>query len=241
MILFDKYVDRGKYYYENIDNETYMVIKHGYSIDNCSTYGTKFEYGEINWLVVRNKRHYLFLTCFWGSFLMGLIISLFGSILDYIFKSDLNCYNKFFRTLRTIVYKNSLSLPATALFAFDYTKPCLELKLPTTMLFSNSFTYLTIIIEFPLFAIILIDVLYELYKWRPNATYDLLKTSVKDQPIGRRILRIIMYSILFLIILFFIYLSISIYVKLFLVIHLTHLLLIGSNVFLSIVSILLAS
>lgn len=241
MVLFDKYVGRGKYYYENISNDIYMVVKQGHSIRDCSINGTIFKYGEINWLVVRNKRHYLFLFCFWGAVILALATSLSGSVLEYIFKSDLNWRSKFFRILRSMAYKNSLSIPATVLFAFDYTKPCLKLKKTTFMVFSNSFTYVTIAIECPLLAIIFIDVVYELYKWKPNAGYDLLKTTIENQPTCRKTLHIVLYSILFMIIIFLLYLSLSIYLKLFLLINLPHILLVGSNVLLSIASILLAS
>ena len=75
--------------------------------------------------------------------------------------------------LRSIVYKSSISIPTTVLFAFDYKKPCLELRKTTSMVFSNNFAYLTIAIQLPVLAVILIDVLHEFYKWKPNATYEL--------------------------------------------------------------------
>ena len=127
---------------------------------------------------------------------MAFASSIVGSVLEYIFKSDINCCSKFFRLMRSTFYKISISIPVTVLFAFDYAKPCLQLKKTTFMLFSNTFTYTTIAIQIPLLIIILIDVLYEWYVWKPNATYMLVKTSIRDQPICTKILRILLFSLL---------------------------------------------
>lgn len=54
---FHKYVGRGRYYYQNMSDDTYMVMKEGRTRRDCSVNGTLFKYGEINWLVIRSKRH----------------------------------------------------------------------------------------------------------------------------------------------------------------------------------------
>lgn len=243
MTSFYRYVNRGRYYYQKVSDDTYMVIKQGHSTSSCSVNGTIFKYGEINWLVVRNKRHYLFLLCFWGSIILPLITSLIGAFLEYKFKSDSNCLNKIFRILRAITYKSSISLPVIILFAFDYKQPCLKLKKTTYMIFSNTFTFTVVAIEFPLLIIIFINEIYELYKlyrMRANPTYDLVKTSVDGQPTPRNVLHIVLYAILYLTILFLLYLCLTIYVKLFLVITLPQYLLMGANILLSIGTIALA-
>jgi len=243
MTSFYRYVNRGRYYYQKVSDDTYMVIKQGHSTSSCSVNGTIFKYGEINWLVVRNKRHYLFLLCFWGSIILPLITSLIGAFLEYKFKSDSNCLNKIFRILRATTYKSSISLPVIILFAFDYKQPCLKLKKTTYMIFSNTFTFTVVAIEFPLLIIIFINEIYELYKlyrMRANPTYDLVKTSVDGQPTPRNVLHIVLYAILYLTILFLLYLCLTIYVKLFLVITLPQYLLMGANILLSIGTIALA-
>ncbi|CAF1610274.1 unnamed protein product [Rotaria magnacalcarata] len=133
-------------------------------------------YGEIDWLIRRSKEHFLFLFGFWGALLLSLISSIFGSILEYMFRQNINCCNKFLRSLRSTVYKSSISIPVIVLFAFDYTKPCLELQQTTFMLFSNAFTYITVAIQFPVLIVVFIDVMYEFCTWRPNATYILLSS-----------------------------------------------------------------
>ncbi|CAF4616969.1 unnamed protein product [Rotaria socialis] len=89
----------------------------------------------------------------------------------------MNCCNKFLRSLRSTVYKSSISIPVIVLFAFDYARPCLELQQTTFMLFSNAFTYITVAIQFPVLIVVFIDVMYEFCTWRPNATYILVKGS----------------------------------------------------------------
>ncbi|CAF2027819.1 unnamed protein product [Rotaria magnacalcarata] len=86
----------------------------------------------------------------------------------------MNCCNKFLRSLRSTVYKSSISIPDIVLFAFDYTRPCLELQQTTFMLFSNAFAYITVAIQFPVLIVVFIDVMYEFCTWRPNATYILI-------------------------------------------------------------------
>jgi hypothetical protein len=109
------------------------------------------------------------------------------------------------------------------------------------MIFSNTFTYLTVAIQFPLLIFICIDVLYEFYIWKPNATYMLVKTSIKDQPICKKILNVLLYSVLFLIMLIGILLSFLIYLELLFIINITHLLLVSTNILLSILNICITS
>ena len=78
IILFKRYAKRGKYYYESIGNETYVVIKEGYLFIDCSINATTFRAGEIDWLVIRNKRHYVFLFCFWVAILLAFVNSILG-------------------------------------------------------------------------------------------------------------------------------------------------------------------
>jgi hypothetical protein len=228
---------KGKYHYESIDDQTYMVVKEGFSKSDCPLNGTRYSYGEIDWLIKRSIGHFLFLFCFWGALLLAFLSSIFGSILEYMFKSDLNCCNKLFRILRSTLYKSSISIPVTVLFAFNYTKSCLELKETTFMLFSNTFTYLTVAIQFPILIIIFLDVLYEFYIWKPNATYILVKTSIKDQPIWKKIFRVVLYSLLFVLMITGILLLFLIYLELMFIINITHLVLVTSNILLSIFTI----
>ncbi len=237
MVLFYKYMKKGKYHYESVDDQTYMVVKEGFYKIDCPINGTRYSYGEIDWLIKRSIGHFLFLFCFWGSLLLAFVSSIFGSILEYMFKSDINCINKLFRIFRSILYKSSISIPVTVLFAFNYTKACLELKETTFMLFSNTFTYLTVAIQFPILIIIFLDVLYEFYIWKPNATYILVKTSIKDQPIWKKIFRVVLYSLLFVLMITGILLLFLIYLELMFIINITHLVLVTSNILLSIFTI----
>jgi len=230
---------RGKYQYESIDidNQTYMVVKEGFYIKNCPKNGTTYSYGEVDWLIIRSTGHFLFLFCFWGALALAFIISIFGSILEYVCKQDITCCSKILRVLRSILYKSSISIPVMVLFAFDYTKPCLELKQTTFMLFSNAFTYLTVAIQFPVLIIVFIDVIYEFYAWKPNATYSLVRGTIKGQPVRQKILRILFYSVLFIIIISGILLSFLIYLELLFLTSITHLLLVTVNILLSIIDI----
>jgi hypothetical protein len=237
MASFYQYMKRGKYRYESTDNEAYMVVKEGFYINNCPANGTTYSYGEVDWLIIRSKGHFLFLFCFWGALVLAFIISIFGSILEYVCKEDINCCKKFFRVLRSIFYKSSISIPVMVLFAFDYTKPCLELRQTTFMLFSNAFTYITVAIQFPVLIIVFIDVIYELCTWTPNATYILVRGTIKNQPICQKILRVVLYSVLFIIIISGILLSFVIYLELLILTDITHLLLVTVNILLSIIDI----
>ncbi|CAF4130945.1 unnamed protein product [Rotaria magnacalcarata] len=145
----------------------------------------------------------------------------------------MNCCNKFLRSLRSTVYKSSISIPDIVLFAFDYTRPCLELQQTTFMLFSNAFAYITVAIQFPVLIVVFIDVMYEFCTWRPNATYILVKGSIKDQPICQKIIYTILYSFLFLVVSSDILLSFLIYLELLFLIEITHLVLVGFNISLS--------
>lgn len=80
-----------------------------------------------------------------------------------------------------------MSIPIMVLFAFDYTKRCLELRNTTFMVFSNAFAYITLAILFPVLLIVSLDVIYEFYIWKPNATYSLVKVSIEGQPICTKI------------------------------------------------------
>jgi len=240
MRRFHKYVQRGRYYYQKISDDKYMVIKEGYSISNCSHNGTIFRHRKIDWLIVRDKRHYLFLFCFWGSIILPLVTSLIGSVFEYKSKSDSNWFKKIFRILRATACKSSMTLPVTILFAFDYKEPCLRLKAMENNIFSNTFAFTIIAIEFPLLFIIFVNEIYDFYqfyKQKSNPTYDSVENFNNNQTIRRRIL----YVILYLIVLFLLYLSVTLYIQLFLVISLPQYLLTGSNILLSIASILLAS
>ncbi|CAF3966880.1 unnamed protein product, partial [Rotaria magnacalcarata] len=173
LLSYYKFMNKGNYQYASINDQTYKVVKEGFNIVNCTNNGTVYSYGEIDWLIRRSKEHFLFLFGFWGALLLSLISSIFGSILEYMFRQNINCCNKFLRSLRSTVYKSSISIPVIVLFAFDYTKPCLELQQTTFMLFSNAFTYITVAIQFPVLIVVFIDVMYEFCTWRPNATYIL--------------------------------------------------------------------
>ncbi len=236
MISYYKYMKRGKYQYESIDDQTYVVVKQASYVNNC-TNGTTYSYGEVDWLIKRSKGHFLFLFCFWGALILAFIISIFGSVLEYVVKANMSCCNKFLRILRSILYKSSISIPVMVLFAFDYTKPCLELRETTFMLFSNAFTYITVAIQFPVLIVISIDVIHEFYTWKPNATYILVKGSIKNQPIGKKILRIALYSVLFIIIISDILLSFLIYLELLFLTDVLHLVLVLVNILLSIFNI----
>lgn len=245
MVLFNKYVGRGKYYYANITDETYLVVKEDKSIRDCSKTETIFTYGEINWLVVRNKRHYLFLTCFWLAILLPVVSSLLGAVLECKYnKPGYKWYVKVFRFLRSFAYKNAISIPMTAIFAFDYKKPCLTLRKTTSMVFSNSFTYTIIAIEVPLITLIFIHVSYEFYnvvtKKKP---YGSVKSSDNEQPNPtpnyRIVLRRIFYVILWLVTILLLLLSLQIALKLFILIELPQLALVGLNTLLSVVLLLL--
>jgi hypothetical protein len=227
---------RGKYQYESIDDQTYVVVKQASYVNNC-TKGTTYSYGEVDWLIIRSKGHFLFLFCFWGALTLAFIISIFGSILEYAHKQNITCCNKFLRVLRSILYKSSISIPILVLFAFDYTKPCLELRETTFMLFSNAFTYITVGIQFPVLIIVFIDVIYEFITWKPNATYSLVKGTIKGQPIGNKILRVGLYSVLFIIIISGILLSFLIYLELLFLTDVLHLVLVLVNILLSIFNI----
>ncbi len=63
-----------------------------------------------------------------------------------MFKDNLHCCNKILRTLRSTLYKSSMSIPVMVLFVFNYTTPCLELQKTTFMLYSNAFTYIILAI-----------------------------------------------------------------------------------------------
>jgi hypothetical protein len=228
---------RGKYQYESINNETYMVVKEGFDINNCSENGATYSYGEVDWLIIRSKGHFLFLFCFWGALTLAFIISIFGSILEYAHKQNITCCNKFLRILRSILYKSSISIPVLVLFAFDYTKPCLELRETTFMLFSNAFTYITVAIQFPVLIIVFIDVIHEFITWTPNATYSLVRGTIKGQPISKKILRVGLYSVLFIIIISGILLSFLIYLELLFLTDIAHLVLVMLSILLSIFNI----
>ncbi|CAF4123745.1 unnamed protein product, partial [Rotaria magnacalcarata] len=178
LLSYYKFMNKGNYQYASINDQTYKVVKEGFNIVNCTNNGTVYSYGEIDWLIRRSKEHFLFLFGFWGALLLSVISSIFGSILEYMFRQNINCCNKFLRSLRSTVYKSSISIPVIVLFAFDYTKPCLELQQTTFMLFSNAFTYITVAIQFPVLIVVFIDVMYEFCTWRPNATYILVKVYV---------------------------------------------------------------
>jgi hypothetical protein len=238
IVSFAKYTKRGNYQYENINNKTYMVVKEGFNIDFCPENGTRYSYGEVDWLIKRSKGHYFFLFCFWGAFIMAFIISIFGSILEHVCRQNINCCDKFLRILRSTLYKSSISIPVAVLFAFDYTKPCLQLKKTTFMLFSNEFAYVTVAIQFPVLIIVFIDVILEFYTRKPYATYKLIRDSIQeDQPTCKKILRVVFYSVLSIITISGILLSFVIYLELLFVINSTHLLLVLFNVLLSIFNI----
>lgn len=166
----------------------------------CTNLDATFDYGEIDWLIKRNREHYLFLTCFWGTLILGFIISIFGRILEFMFKPNMQCCGKIVRFLRSTLYKTSMSIPIMVLFAFDYTKRCLELRNTTFMVFSNAFAYITLAILFPVLLIVSLDVIYEFYIWKPNATYSLVKVSIEGQPICTKIRWNLVYLVLFVII-----------------------------------------
>jgi hypothetical protein len=229
---------RGKYHYKkSIDDETYMVVKEGFHMHDCIQNGTTYTYGEVDWLIKRGIAHFLFLFCFWGALILAFVNTIFGSILEYMFKSNIGCCNKLLRILRSTLYKSSISIPVMVLFAFDYTAPCLKLRETTFMLFSNVFTYITVAIQFPVLIVVSIDVLYEFYIWKPNATYILVKGSIQGQPICKKIVRVLLYSVLFIIIISGILLSFLIYLELLFLTDVTHLVLVMVNILLSIFNI----
>ena len=150
----------------------------------------------------------------------------------------MGCGVKFLRILRSTLYKSSLSISITVLFAFDDNSPCLKLKETTFMLYSNIFTYIIVTIQFPLLIIVSTDVIYEFLIWKPNATYTLVKRTIQNQPLAQKILRILLYSLLFLIILSGIVLSFLIYLELLFLTDIVYLILIVSNIFFSIFNII---
>lgn len=237
LILFNKYVKRGKYQYENFHNRTFMVVKEGFGKENCTLIGTTFRHGEVDWLIIRSKGHFVFLFCFWGALVLALLASIVGSILEYMFKDSIHGCGKILRVLRSTLYKSSMSIPVMVLFVFNYATPCLQLKETTFMVFSNQFTYIIVAILFPILAIIFLDVVYEFYVWKPNATYILVKGSMKNQSVGTKAIQLILYSILFMIIVGGIVFSFLIYLELFLLTHITHHILVMFNIALSILSI----
>lgn len=237
LISFYKYMNRGKYQYENFYNRTYMVVKEGFKKEDCTLIGTTYSHGEVDWLIIRSKGHFIFLFCFWGALILAFISSIIGSILEYMFKDNIHGCNKILRILRSILYKGSMSIPIMVLFAFNYATPCLQLNATTFMVFSNRFTYIIVAILFPLFAIVFLDIIHEFYVWKPNATYFLVKSSMKNQPVCTKIVHIILYSILFIIIISGILLSFLIYLELFFLTHFTHHILVMFNILLSILSI----
>jgi hypothetical protein len=239
LFSYYKYMKRGKYEYKSIDGDKYLLAKEGYSTDDCGDNGTRYAFGEVDWLIIRSKEHFLFLFCFWGSLLLALISSLVGSILEYMFKDHLNCCTKTLRIFRSTLYKSSMSIPIMVLFAFNYTTPCLELRKTTFMLFSNAFTYIIVAIQFPILIIVFLDVVYEFYIWKPNATYSLVKGSIRNQPTCKKVGQIVLYSILFIIILSGILLSFVVYLELLFLTHFTHHILVVFNISLSILSICL--
>lgn len=230
---------KGKYEYKKIHGEKYLVMKEGFSKDDCTDNSTKYNYGEIDWLIIRSKEHFLFLICFWGALILSFINSIVGSILEYMFKDNLYCCNKILRIFRSTLYKSSMSIPVMVLFVFNYTTPCLELKKTTFMLFSNAFTYIILAIQFPILILVFVDVIYEFYIWKPNATYILVKGSIKNQPTSKKIIQIVIYSFLFVIIVIGILLSFCIYLELLFLTHFSHHILVGFNILLSILSICL--
>lgn len=237
LISFYKYTKRGKYQYENLFNVTYMVVKEGFKKDNCSLSGTTYSHGEVDWLIIRSKRHFVFLFCFWGALMLAFINSIVGSILEYMFKDNIQGCNKFLRILRSTLYKGSMSIPVMVLFVFNYATPCLQLKETTFMVFSNRFAYIILAIQFPILAVVFLDVAYEFYVWKPNATYNLVRGSMKNQPVRTKIIQIILYSVLFIITISGILLSFLIYLELVFLTHFTHHVLVVLNIFLSILSI----
>ena len=237
LILFYKYMKRGKYQYENFHNRTFMVVKEGFNKENCTLIGTTYSYGEVDWLITRSKEHFVFLFCFWGALMLAFINSIVGSILEYMFKDNIHGCGKVLRVLRSTLYKSSMSIPFMVLFAFNYATPCLQLKETTFMVFSNRFTYNVVAIQFPTLAVVFLDVVYEFYVWKPNATYILVKGSMKNQPVRTRIIQITLYSILFMIIIIGIVLSFLIYLELLFLTHFIHHILVVFNVVLSIISI----
>ena len=239
MVSYYKFMKKGKYEYQKHHGEKYLVIKEGFSKDDCTHASTKYMYGEIDWLIMRSKEHFLFLSCFWGALMLAFIVSIIGSILEYMFTDNLQCCSKILRILRSTLYKSSMSIPIMVLFAFNYTTPCLELKKTTFMLFSNAFTYIILAIQFPILLLVFIDVIYEFYIWKPNATYNLVRGSIKNQPTGKKVAQIIIYSILFLIIIIGILISFAIYLELLFLTHFSHHILVAFNILLSILSICL--
>ncbi|CAF1170713.1 unnamed protein product [Adineta steineri] len=214
-----------------------MVVKHGHQKDDCTLVGTTYSYGEVDWLVIRSKRHFLFLFCFWGALMLAFINSIVGSILEYMHKDNIHGCTKFLRILRSVLYKSSMSIPVMVLFAFNYVTPCLQLRATTFMIFSNMFTYIVLAIQFPILLVVSIDVLYEFYIWKPNATYRLVRGTMKNQPTGMKIFQIILYSLLFAIIIIGIIVSFLIYLELMFLTHVTHHVLVMFNILLSIISI----
>lgn len=181
---------------------------------------------------------------------------------------------------RAIVYKSSISIPVTVLFAFDYKKACLKLKASPSMIFSNSFTYTVIAIVFPLLLIILCNEIYELrkrYKYKSNATYDLVTIYIKhpseveglrsvspenlsdenmeslevtaddtkrtsfNKQTPQSIFHTFAYVVLYLVVVLLLYLCLTIYFKLFLLISLPQHLMTASNILLSMTNILFDS
>jgi len=237
MIGFYKYLQKGKYHYKPTNDEAYMVVKEGFHIKDCPQNGTTYDYGEVDWLIKRSVGHFLFMFCFWGALLLALINSIFGSILEYMFKPNMKCCNKFLRILRSVLYKSSISIPIMVLFAFNYSTPCLELKKTTFMIFSNAFTYITVAIQFPVLLAVFIDNIYEYYTWTPNATYKIVKGSIKNQPICTKISCILFYSILFIIIIAGILLSFLIYLELLFLTDIANIVLVSFNILLSLLNI----
>ena len=123
------------------------------------------------------------------------------------------------------------------LFAFNYATPYLRLKETTFMVFSNRFTYIIVAIEFPMLAIVFLDVVHEFYVWKPSATYILVKASMKNQSVCTKIIQIILYSILSMIIIAGIVLSFLIHLELLFLTHFTHHVLAMFNVVLRILSV----
>ena len=234
LISFYKYTKKGKYQYESVNDQTYMVVKEGFSVNNCTVTGTTYTYGEVDWLIIRSQGHFLFLFCFWGALMLAFVNSIVGSILEYRFNQSIHCGSKFLRILRSTLYKSSMSVPIMLLFAFNYATPCLELRKTTLMLFSNSFAYITVAIQFPVLIVVFLDIIYEYYVWKPNATYILVKGSIKNQPLHKKVIQIIVYSILFIIIISGILLSFLIYLELLWLTHISHHILVVFNILLSV-------
>jgi hypothetical protein len=162
------------------------------------------------------------LAWFWGVLVFAVINNILGAILEYMFKPSMNCSIKFKRFLRSFVYKGLISVPVMVLFAFDYTKPCLELKnsmlisfsndymssnrltpsnRPTPsneftslndFIFANEFVFGVVLIQFPIMIFVFINIINEFSKPEPNKNYQLVTGSIEGQSICKKIFRVIL-------------------------------------------------